>query len=110
MPAPHDRDEGLWGRVLLAILGLGLVGPGLLAAVMMTLEEDAGPDDGLYGLAYSLVRGCPGKARMREVACPHHLATPSVPQYSRMGTTAGLQQALRQSARSRDGHTSSERP
>lgn len=51
MAAPYDRDEGLWGRVFLAILGFGLVGLGLVAAVMMTLDSDAGRDDGLYGLA-----------------------------------------------------------
>jgi hypothetical protein len=50
MPVLDDRDEGLWGRVLLAILGFGLLGLGVIAAVMMTIDEDAGPMDGLYGL------------------------------------------------------------
>lgn len=51
MSALHDPDEGLGGRVLLAIMGFGLVGLGLLAAAMMTLDEDAGRYDGLYGLS-----------------------------------------------------------
>lgn len=51
MPVPHDPDEGLWGRVLLALLGVGLVGVGLLLAVMLGIDEDAGPDDHLYAVA-----------------------------------------------------------
>ncbi|MFT4109306.1 hypothetical protein [Propionicimonas sp.] len=51
MSAPHDPDEGLGGRVLLAIMGSGLVGFGLLAAAMVTLDEDSGRYDGLYALS-----------------------------------------------------------
>lgn len=32
-------------------MGIGLLPLGLLAALMMTIDEDAGPYDGLYGLA-----------------------------------------------------------
>ena len=35
----------------MAIMGSGLVGLGLLAAAVMTLDEDAGRYDGLYGLS-----------------------------------------------------------
>lgn len=50
MPQRHDPDEGLWGRVLRAVMGMGLVALGLLLSVMMTIDEDARPNDFVSGL------------------------------------------------------------
>lgn len=51
MQARPDADEGLWGRLLLAAMGMAFVIVGLLASAMMTFDEDAGRHDGFYGLA-----------------------------------------------------------
>lgn len=50
MRAIESSEEGLWGRVLLGVLAIGLVGLGLFAALAMGADEDAGPNDVLYGL------------------------------------------------------------
>ncbi|MFT3834612.1 MAG: hypothetical protein QM711_15040 [Micropruina sp.] len=51
MSPAHDPDEGFRGRVFLVVLGFGLAALGFFGAVTMTMDEDAGPYDGLYGLA-----------------------------------------------------------
>lgn len=45
--AAHDPDDGIWGPVLLTSLSSS-ARLGLLLSVLMSVDEDAGPSDGLY--------------------------------------------------------------